>query len=478
MILPDDFRTRLGIDGKLIVPPYPIRKGPLGGPRNMMRIFADNILGIFLEADFSRPIHRLRVLARPIVVCNTPETVQEAFSQQHDAFQRKTPQMRHALAPLLGDGLFVSDGEIWKARRAAVAPIIHGRRVGTFAPVMAETARDWLAQWQGRGPGAEIDALAEMGELTAEIIARTVFGRRLGREFTAAIVSGFVAYQRTVDQVDALSMAGAPDWVPRRQSRAARAALAQVHGVIDDILDRFAAQRKAGAADEAAVIGQLFDARDAQGRPWPREAIRNEAIVIFMAGHETTANTLAWAWYLLSRCARSRGKLEAELDRVLGARPPDLADVEALVFTRAVIEETLRLYPPVPVLGREAIAAGIIAGEAVTRGTLVLVVPWLLHRNSTVWTKRHAFMPERFDPALAPRPSKHAYVPFATGPRICPGLTFGLTEAVLCLATLAQGFRLDLVEGAQVMPRCRLTLRPGDTLPMRLIPRAAWQSAA
>ena len=478
MLLPDDYRTRLGIDGKVLVPPYPLRREPLRSARAMMRVFADNLLALFNEADFSRPVIRMQVLARSVVVCNTPETVQEAFTQQHAAFQRKTPQMRHALAPLLGDGLFVSDGALWKARRAAVAPIIHGRRIGTFAPIMAETAREWLAQWQAKGDGAAIDALAEMGELTAEIIARAVFGRRLGRDFTGAIVSGFAAYQRTVDQVDALSVIGVPDWVPRRQGRAARAALVRVHAVIDDILDRFAAQRADGTADEATVIGQLFDARDEAGRPWPREAIRNEAIVIFMAGHETTANTLAWAWYLLSQCPRTQRKLEAELDRVLGGRPPTLADVEALAFTRAVIEETLRLYPPVPILGREAIEAGTVAGVPVKRGTLVVVVPWLLHRNATLWTNRHAFMPERFDPALAPRPSKYAYVPFATGPRICPGLTFGLTEAVLCLATLAQGFRLALEPAATVMPRCRLTLRPGDTLPMRLTPRAEWERAA
>jgi cytochrome P450 len=476
MLLSDDFQERAGLTAPPVAPPYPVRKGPTGGALGAIRTFRRNTLGVFSETDFGRPLHRAQMLRRRVLICNTPATVREAFTDQHEIFQRKTPQMRHALSPLLGDGLFVSDGALWRERRDVVAPIVHARRMGAFAPVMAETAQEWRAHWSAlcaaRGADAPIDALAEMGELTAEIIARAVFGRRLGREFTGAIVSGFADYQRRIDQIDLLSLLGLPDWTPRWRGPGVRRALRRGQRGIDDVLDRFEADRRAGSADETAVIGRLFDARDAEGRPWTRTAIRNEAIVIFMAGHETTANTLAWAWSLLALCPRSRARLDAELDRVLGDRPPTLDDVPRLTVTRAILEETLRLYPPVPYLGREAIGEGVVAGEKVERGTLLLVVPWLLHRNPKVWSWPHAFLPERFEPELAPRPSRHAYVPFATGPRVCPGLTFGLTEAVLCLATLAQGFTLTLDQAEPVLPRCRLTLRPGDSLPMRLRPRA------
>jgi len=215
----------------------------------------------------------------------------------------------------------------------------------------------------------------------------------------------------------------------------------------------------------------LFAARDPDGRPFDRKAVRDEAIVIFMAGHETTANTLAWAFYLLSQADWARARVHEEIHRELGGREPTFADMGRLVYTRTVIEETLRLYPPVPILGREAIAPTRIADKEVPEGALVLVAPWLLHRNANLWPRPDDFVPERFLPGR-PRPSKHQYVPFATGPRICPGMAFGLLEATLCLAVLAQRFDPTLAPGTDVRPVCRLTLRPGRHLPMRLVRRA------
>jgi cytochrome P450 len=430
----------------------------------LLDIYRKNIIGIFSARDYERDLIDARYLNLRLYTVNEPGLVQEAFQDGHEIFQAKTPQMRHALKPLIGDGLFISDREVWRARRGAVAPIVHASRVRGFAPVMLETIAEWRAQWLAQGDGAGVDMLAEMAELTAEIISRTVFGRRLGRAFTGEIVRGFSRYQKHVDQVDFPSVLGLPDWFPRWQSPAARRALLGVHRVIDDIIDRFAR----GEGDETAVIARLFEARDAEGRPFTREAVRNEAIVLFMAGHETTANTLAWAWYLLSQSPRVRAALHAELDGVLGARPPGFEDVKALPYARAVIEETLRLYPPVPILGRQALADGTIGGTPVPRGSVVMVVPFMLHRRPALWSMPDHFVPERFDERIAPRPGKYAYVPFAIGPRICPGLTFGLTEAILALATLAQGFDPELAPGHVVEASARLTLRPGDRLPMRL----------
>jgi cytochrome P450 len=191
-----------------------------------------------------------------------------------------------------------------------------------------------------------------------------------------------------------------------------------------------------------------------------------------MAGHETTANTLAWAWYLLSQDAATESRLHAEVD-ALGGRPAGHDDMPRLRFTRAVVEETLRLFPPVPIQARVAAQRRQIAGREVPTGAVVMLVPWLLHRHRTYWTDPDSFIPDRFMPAATGVPSRYAYVPFSIGPRICTGAAFGLTEAVLCLATLAQQFRLKLRDGWAVMPTCRLSLRPGDRLPMQLISRHA-----
>jgi cytochrome P450 len=189
-----------------------------------------------------------------------------------------------------------------------------------------------------------------------------------------------------------------------------------------------------------------------------------------MAGHETTANVLAWALFILTQDSASARRLAEELRAVLSGRPATLEDLPRLPFARAVIEETMRLYPPVPLLSRQAVADGTIAGRPVRKGSIVLVSPWILHRRPRLWDQPDAFIPDRFLPG-APRPPRHAYIPFSTGPRVCTGQHLGLAEAVICLATLFQAVELRLAPGVEVMPVARLTLRPGAALPMLLRPR-------
>ena len=220
--------------------------------------------------------------------------------------------------------------------------------------------------------------------------------------------------------------------------------------------------------NEASIIRSLADGRTGGGLEV--EAVHNEASVLFMAGHETTANTLAWAWFLLSQDAETEARLHREVD-ALGGRAAGYTDLPRLPFTRAVIEETLRLFPPVPIQARQTRQARTIRGRQVPGGSIMMLVPWLLHRHKRWWDQPDAFIPDRFLPGGSGIPSRYAYVPFSIGPRVCTGAAFGLTEAILCLATLAQGFRLHLRPNWQVMPVCRLTLRPGDMLPMRLEPR-------
>ncbi|GGB44272.1 cytochrome P450 [Roseibium aquae] len=452
------------------VPPYPFRHEKMPPVWKLIGIARKNFLAIWGHADFKGRLRSQKVLAREIVVCNRPDVVREAFQVNHAALQRKSPQMRHALEPLLGDGLFISDTQTWADRRKVVAPIIHGTRVPGFAPIMVETIEEKRSEWTRKGAGAQIDALAEMAHLTAEIICRTIFGRTLGRNYAAEVVEGFSDYQRRIDQVDLMSMIGLPEWLPRYQSRAVRLSVKRIMSVMDEIIDSYAAQKAGG---EASVIGGLLEARDDDGQPLSREAIRNEAAVIFMAGHETTANTLAWTWYLLSQSPGVRQKLHAEVDAVLGDRTPDFKDVAKLPYCKAIIEETLRLYPPVPILAREAMEDVQISHKPIAKGSLVMVVPWLMHRNPELWDNADAFIPERFIDPDAKKPNKYGYVPFSIGPRICAGLQFGMTEAILSLAILARHFDLALQPGTDVQPVARLTLRPGDDLPMSLHPRAA-----
>jgi cytochrome P450 len=448
-------------------PPQPRRRQVTPGILELIRIARRSYLEVFGHGVYNRDVIFTRLLFRDVVVCNSPETVAEAFVDQHEIFQRKSPQHRHALAPLLGDGLFVSDGALWRERRRVVAPVTHASRVAELAPAITEAAEERAAAWRRHPPDVPLDVLAEMGRLTAEIICRTIFGRGLGAEAAGTVVAAFAEYQRLVDQTDLISLLGLPDWVPRPAGRRARAAARRIHGVVDrliaDILD--------GGSGEASLIRAMAEAKvPGTDRPMDRRAFRNEAIVLFMAGHETTANVLAWALFILSQDQASAARLRAELDAVLGGRPATLEDLPKLPFARAVVEETMRLYPPVPLLSRQALADGRIAGRVVRKGAIVLVAPWILHRRKALWQDPDAFIPDRFMPG-APRPSRHLYIPFSVGPRVCTGQHLGLAEAVICLATLAQAAELELWPGAEVMPVARLTLRPGESLPMRVTPR-------
>lgn len=423
---------------------------------------------MFEEGAFEADFEALKVLRRPCFLCNSPESVQFAFSTRNASFERKSPQMRHALEPHLGDGLFVSDGATWRSRRRIVAPIVHISRLSHFAPYMIEAASESRDRWS-RLDGKTLDMLSECAELTAEVICRALFGRQLGRQYAHQIVEGFTRYQEQIDPIDILSMLGLPDWLPRYRSPALRSSVKQMHRVLDGIVESC----RGRPPEEQSVISRLLDARDDEtGALLSEEAVRNEVAVLFMAGHETTANSLAWTWYLLSQAPEVEARFHAELDSVLSGRPPRLEDLPRLVYTRATFEEALRLYPPVPILPREALQDEEFQGTRIPRGSLVFVIPWLLHRHRRLWDQPDHFIPERFLGERGKAISKYQYVPFSIGPRICAGMAFGMTEAILCLATLGQRLRLRLAPGVDVQPVCRLTLRPSGGLPMRVEMRA------
>jgi cytochrome P450 len=430
-----------------------------------------NLLAIWPPSSYRNASFAFRFLRQPYFVCNSADSVRRVFLDRHDNYDRKSPQMRHALEPLLGDGLFASDGDLWRERRAHCAPAFDPELLPGFAGVMADAARALADDWSDLPEDTTVDMLNEMARLTARIIGRTLFGDDVADAEAAQVVQGFSEYQHAVEQMDLADSLGLPAlrWLrsPVRRARARRSA-AKVQAVIDRIIDRRAT---GAAASRRTLLSLLIDGDSgAHGEvrcPLSATAARNEAIVMFMAGHETTANALAWAWYLLDLCPRAGARLYEELDRVLGDRPPGYDDLAALPYTRAVFEETMRLYPPVPLLSRQAREADRIHDRRIERDSIILVIPWLLHRHEQYWDRPNDFVPERFLPD-APRPDKFLYIPFSVGRRVCLGMRFGLTEGVLCLATLAQRFRPRLVDANGVAIECRLTLRPRGGLPMRL----------
>jgi cytochrome P450 len=447
--------------GRRLVPPRP---DPLTGrlpPLELLRRFRRNMLGVWHERHYEEEIFETRLLLRRVLVCNSPATVHAAFVAQNDAFERKSPQLRHALEPLIGDGLFISDGLVWRSRRKVVAGVTHLSRLPELAPVMTEAVEERRAAWAARGPGAPVDMLAEMGELAAEVICRTLFGRALGAETAREVVATIGRYLARVSGEDLPSLLGLPDWWPRLQGLRVGAEVRRIHAVLDRLVSQALARPEGSLIRSMAEAGGM----DARG-------LRNEAATLFVAGHETTAAVMAWAWYLLSQDEATAARLRAEARAALGGRTATLEDLPRLPFARAVVEETLRLYPPGPLLAREAQREAEIAGHLVRPGMLVLVLPWLLHRHRALWDRPDEFRPERFLPGAPPRP-RHAFIPFSLGPRVCTGAHFAMAEAVIVLASLIQDVAPRLAPGWVVEPLCRLSLRPGERLPVLLDPAPA-----
>lgn len=431
-------------------------------PRAMNLVMAArrNLLGIWTRGDYSDSSGATQVLARQIVLANTPEHVKHVMATRSDNYERKSPQMRRALEYLLGDGLFISDGDTWKQRRPLVVDIVHKNRLPVFGRTMEHVTAEFGDRWAALPAGTVLDGLAEMAELTAEIISRSVFGNDLGREDARDVIEGFSGYQAEVDSTNLPVFLGSDEGHPVKRSRKLDAAVGRVHRVIDRVVSR----HLDGEGDHDSMIDALVRVQKKNpGLGLTRDALRNEAATIFMAGHETTAATLTWAWYCLANSPWAERRLREEIRAVCGDRRPSVEDVPRLDYTRAVIDEVLRLYPPVPILSRQARAADRMGDIEVKPGALVLVVPWLLHRSRSHWERPNHFRPERF---VEGRPVPYSYAPFAVGPRICAGLAFGQTESILCLASLVQRFEVRVPEGTRVEPVCRLTLRPKGGLPI------------
>jgi cytochrome P450 len=448
--------------GLVNAPEYfePVRPLPLASDPGAIRLLSlarRDLLSFWSERDYRNEFAGRRFLRRWIFIANSPDTVEHVLLTRHDRYQRKSPYMRKALEPLLGDGLFNSDGETWRTRRAIEAPAFSSGNLRRFAPVMTQCALELRDRWRSAAGAVARPLLPEMARLTAEIIARTLFDGALGPGRAASIVRNFSAYQSGIEQFDFGAFFGLPDWFPRTpQWRSATRAAHSIHRILDDLI--------AARLREAPGTSTLLDLLLQHHRPGSAagltlEQVRNEAAVIFMAGHETTANALAWTWYLLAGDPRVEARLHAELKSVLGTRAPGYEDVPALKYARAIIEEAMRLYPPVPILSRECLADDLVRGREVPAGSIMLVVPWLLHRHELLWDHPHRFVPERFTLEWPRRHAKFSYLPFSA-------------EAILCLATLAQEFAPRVPPQHRVAYECRLTLRPAQGLPMLIARRA------
>ncbi|MCX7125418.1 MAG: cytochrome P450 [Gammaproteobacteria bacterium] len=451
-------------------PPYPTRHKKGLSKFDLLRAGRKNLLSVWAEADFEREIISTKILKQHIIIANNPDMVKWAFVDSHDVFQAKSHLMQRALKPIIGDGLFISDGEVWASRRRSVGSVVHGSKVPYYTPSMIEAMVDLRNTWMQQDLNKEnqIDMLSEMTKLTADVIARAIFGSQLGKEKFSEIAEGFTEYQKNIGVFNVLPLLGLPDSLTYLLTRGIRRSAKRVMNVVDHLID---SHFKNQCNNEHSFLNLLKTSAHTNSTLLAdKQALRNEASVLFMAGHETTANCLAWAWFLLSQSPDVEKKLHHEIDGVLNGRVPTIEDVKNLKFTRAIIEETLRLYPPVPILSRQALKTVSYGDRHIPKGSILAVVPWLLHRHKLFWENPDQFDPSRFLSDNKP-PIKFSYIPFSVGLRVCAAMSFGLTEAILGLAIFSQQFRFELKPGTKIEAISHLSLRPDDghgKLPMIL----------
>jgi cytochrome P450 len=437
---------------------------PRFGVLEFVRLLREDQFSVIVPELFSRNMISFSHLFLHGFLINKPEYIEHILLTNH-ANYTKSRFLRSVLGPLLGDGLLISEGELWRRQRRIAAPAFHHKRISGFVDTMVVCTEATLARWGALTQ--PFDIAAEMMALTLNIVARTMFSTDVSGEIEVV--------RRLMDVVvnlrpRVLDILGLPQWLPRLKPKAYRCAIAEFEALVARLL----AQRRAERIDRGDLLLMLLTARDPETSDGMSDKqIRDEILTILLAGHETTATALSWAWYLLAGHPKAEARLHDELERVLGGRMPKYADLTELKWTRMVIEEAMRLYPPAYKILRTAIREDRVGGVRVPPGAIIDINIYITHRNPNLWPAPESFEPERFTPAAVARRHRFAYLPFGGGPRICIGNGFAMAEAQIILAAIAQRYRVRLAASHVVQPIGLLTLRPKNGVWVTLQPRTA-----
>lgn len=435
------------------LPPGP--RGTLVGGN--LRQFQQRRLDFFtdLARDYGDLVS-VRFGPRRVFVANHPDLIEQVLVTDAKYYVKHFGARMYK--PVLGNGLVTSEGDFWLRQRKLSQPAFLKHRVLAYAPLMADLTDRMLATW---ADGEQVLIHPQFSALTSAIALKTLFdlddpGDR-GR-FTDTLREAFAIMSDRFR-----SVVRPPLWLPTPKNRRLHRAVADLNAVVDGFIA--AGRRRAGGTD---LLTRLIQARDDDGKPMTDRQLREEMMTLYLAGHETTALTLSWSWYLISRHPAVEAKLVEEWGRVLTGRTPTADDLPHLPYTDAVLTEAMRVYPPVYLIGREATTDLELGGYRVKKGYTVFMSQWSSHRDPRHFDQPEAFVPERWLDGLAKRLPKYAYFPFGGGPRVCIGNTFALMEAVVILAAVGQKFRFTYDADDHPGLNPQITLLPENGIPATL----------
>jgi cytochrome P450 len=409
---------------------------------------------------------RFRLGPKTLYLFSHPDLAEEILVQQSDRFVKVyDPRRPLGLALVLGNGLVTSSGEVWKRHRHIIQPIFHRSRMTAMADRMAQVGEQRLAGWADHA-GRPVDIAAEMMQLALEVISQTMFSTSMAEHIDEISHALRVSLKYAFDSFH--NPLHLPRWVPTARNREFRFVMRSMDRLIYGLI----AERRHSGAKHDDLLDLLLRARDEEtGAGLSDQELRDEALTIFAAGHETTANALAWTWYLLAAHPEAKARFHEEVDRVLKGRTPNADDLQHLPYTRAVFDESLRLYPPAPAVQRKATTPATVGGLPVPAGAIVLVGTYNLHRHPAFWRDAERFMPERWLDGERPT-ARCAYLPFGAGARACVGTYFATVEGPLLLALIGRRYDPRLAQDG-VEPELMVTLRPKGGIRMTLESRHA-----
>jgi cytochrome P450 len=432
----------------------PLAPGPKGNPiLGVMADFSRDSLGFIERCRSYGDVVSMRFLYLTAYFIYHPDDVEYVLSTNAKNFIKSRNQRSPLFQRLVGNGLLTSEGEVWKRQRRLAQPAFHRQRINAYAETMTDYAQRTISTWQD---GEVRDLHRDLMRLTLEIVVKTLFNSDVSDD---AVKVGSVLSRIA----NPFAKQATIKWIlDNRLPTTTRRLFDQDAREIDQIVYRIIDERRHSGRDEGDLLSMLLKAHDEDGSHLDDKQLRDEVMTIFLAGHETTALTLSWTWFLLAQNPEIEKKFHAELADVLGDRLPTMEDLSRLPYTEMIAKESMRLYPPAYALGREAVEECEIGGFRVPAGAQVFMFQWVTQRDARFFLEPENFSPERWTENFSNSLPKYAYFPFGGGPRACIGNYFAMMEIVLLLATIGQRFRFSLVPNHLVKLMPAMSLRPMD----------------
>jgi cytochrome P450 len=447
-----------------MTPPKPTPRPDRVSLLRYLRLFRSDILSAqparlyhAWMAEFRTPFFRS-------YLCNDPALLELVLKTRPDDFP-KSDRIREGLTPLLGNSVFVTNGDVWKRQRRIIDPAFEGGRLRDTLPAIWAAGEAAVARLS---PGV-LEIEEETSHAAADVIFRTLFSIPIQHEIATQVFHEFRAYQRSQPILNLAAFLPLPAWMPRLHRRSTVRAARTIRHLITRLTESRRAEIAAGKAPDDLATKIMLTADPQTGQRFDTEEMVDQVAIFFLAGHETSASALAWALYLLATHPDAQTRVAEEAATLPDT--PDFAALSRLKFTRDVFRETLRLYPPVPMMVRENQNPETLRGRPIRPGAQIVLSPWHLHRHERLWDNPDGFDPDRWSSEATKTCARDAYMPFSSGPRVCTGAGFAMIEGTLLLAQMIRHYRFEAIPGDVPVPVAHLTVRAKDGIRLRLTPR-------